>query len=63
MTLHSIKYEIMIWILLVFGLVILNVLLLKFSCNDCETKAYIKKPKLNMPEKNDLINQPSMADK
>lgn len=53
----------MIWIFLTFGLVILNILLLKFSCNNCDVKTKKRKPKLNMPKKNDLIPRPIMADK
>jgi hypothetical protein len=53
----------MIWIFLASGLIILNILLLKFSCNDCEVKPKKNKPRLNMPEKNDLIPRPLMADK
>ena len=53
----------MIWIFLISALVILNILLLIYSCNDCETSLKRRKPRLNMPEKNDLITQPLMADK
>lgn len=53
----------MIWIFLISALVILNIVLLKFSCNDCETTETTRKPRLNMPKKNDLITQPLMADK
>lgn len=53
----------MIWIVILSSLLIINFLLLKFSCNNCETKTISKKPQLNLPDKNDLISQPTMADK
>jgi len=53
----------MIWIYIIASLVILNVLLLIFSSNDCNTTYKSSKPKFNMPEKNDIIAQPVMADK
>lgn len=53
----------MIWIFVISALVFLNVLLLKFSCNNCDISETRRKPRLNMPEKNDLITQPVMADK
>ena len=53
----------MYWIIIISFLIILNFLLLKFSCNNCEKEHISKKPKLNMPEKSDLMAQPAMADK
>jgi hypothetical protein len=53
----------MIWIFLALGLIVINLLLLKFSSNDCEIRTKKRKPKLNMPEKNELIPRPLMADK
>jgi len=53
----------MIWILAVASLILINVLLLKFSCNDCEMNQNKMKRKINMPEKNDLIPRAIMADK
>lgn len=53
----------MYWIIVLFCLVAINFLLLKYSSNNCNTKTISKKPKLNFPEKNNLISQPAMADK
>lgn len=53
----------MIWIFIILSLVILNILLLIFSSNDCDSTCKSSKPKFNMPEKNDIIAQPIMADK
>lgn len=53
----------MYWILIIGLLIFINFLLLRFSCNSCNTKTISQKPKLNMPEKNNLISQPVMADK
>ncbi len=53
----------MFWIITLFVLITINFLLLRFSCNNCNTKTISKKPKFNLPEKNELITQPIMADK
>ena len=53
----------MIWIIILSSLLIVNFLLLKFSCNNCDSKTISKKPQLNLPDKNGLISQPAMADK
>lgn len=53
----------MIWILIILSLVVINILLLIFSSNDCKSSQKTYKPKLNMPKKNDIIAQPLMADK
>lgn len=57
------KPKFMIWIFIILSLVILNVLLLIFSSNECDSAYKSSKPKFNMPEKNDIIAQPIMADK
>jgi len=53
----------MFWIFIIIALVASNIFLLIFSSNECESSQLSKKPKFNMPEKNDLITQPIMADK
>jgi len=53
----------MTWLFLILGLILINILLLKFSSNDCKLKTKKKKPRLNMPEKNEYIPRPLMADK
>jgi len=52
----------MYWIVALSILLIINFVLLKFSCNSCP-KSNSEKPKFNMPEKNEYITQPVMADK
>jgi len=53
----------MVWLFIILCLVAINVLLLIFSSNECESSQKPTKPKLNMPKKNDIIVQPLMADK
>ncbi|MGX1024636.1 hypothetical protein ACSSV5_001807 [Psychroflexus sp. MBR-150] len=52
----------MYWIIILSILLLINAILLKFSCNNC-SQSTCKKPKFNMPEKNEYISQPVMADK
>ena len=54
----------MVWIItIIAALVLVNFILLKFSCNECDVSVKVKKPKFNNPVKNDVIRQPLMAQK
>ena len=54
----------MYYILIALAILItINFLLLKFSCNDCDSTQNKTTKKVNMPERNSLISQPAMADK
>jgi len=54
----------MVWIIAIISvLVLVNFILLKFSCNECEVSTKAKKPKFNNPVKNTIIRQPLMAEK
>ena len=54
----------MVWIITIISvLVLINFILLKFSCNECEVSIKTKKPKFNNPVKNNIIRQPLMAEK
>lgn len=53
----------MIWIYILLSLIAVNIFLLIFSSNDCKSSYQSSKPKFNMPEKNEIIAQPLMADK
>jgi len=54
----------MTWILSIISvLILINFVLLRFSCNECEVSKKTKKPKFNSPVKNKIIRQPLMAEK
>ncbi len=44
-------------------LISINFLLLKYSSNSCEVAQKKETKKVNMPERNNYIPQPAMADK
>ena len=61
---YSENIILMAWIISIISvLVLINFVLLKFSCNECEVSPKTKKPKFNNPVKNNIIRQPLMAEK
>lgn len=44
-------------------LILINFILLKFSSNSCDSTEIKREKRVNMPERNEMISQPAMADK